>query len=118
MVPQADVRQLAAALQSGKGGDVVVLDVREPFEYASGHVPGAVHLPMHLVPLRFDDIPKDRPVYVICATGNRSWQVAHYLVQHGLTAINVNGGTGAWQSAGFAMETTRREVGAGLGAAS
>jgi rhodanese-related sulfurtransferase len=133
MVPHADVRQLAAALQGstsgGSGGSggpggpsgpsgAVVLDVREPFEYASGHVPGAVHLPMHLVPLRLDEIPKDRPVYVICATGNRSWQVAHYLGQHGLQAINVDGGTNAWASAGLPIENTRREVGAGLGAAS
>lgn len=115
MVPHADVRELAAAMQ--RSGDVVILDVREPFEFASGHVPGAVHLPMHLVPLRLDDIPRDRPVYVICATGNRSWQVAHYLGQHGLAAINVNGGTSAWGAAGFTMETTPREVGAGTGAA-
>lgn len=117
MVPQADVRQLAAATQSVRSPEVVVLDVREPYEYASGHVPGAVSLPMHLVPLRLDDIPKGRPVYVICATGNRSWQVAHYLGQHGFEALNVNGGTYAWQSAGYPMETSRREVGAGLGAA-
>lgn len=113
MVPQADVRQLSAAMT----GDVVVIDVREPFEYASGHIPGAVHLPMHLVPLRLEDIPKAKPVYVVCATGNRSWQVCHYLNQHGLSAINVNGGTSAWQSAGFALESTHREVGAGMGAA-
>ena len=115
MVPHADVRELAAAMQGS--GDVVILDVREPFEFASGHVPGAVHLPMHLVPLRLDDIPRERPVYVICATGNRSWQVAHYLGQHGLTAINVDGGTAAWRAAGLTMESTSREVGAGMGAA-
>lgn len=115
MVPHADVRELAAAMQ--RSGDVLILDVREPFEFASGHVPGAVHLPMHLVPLRLDDIPRDRTVYVICATGNRSWQVAHYLGQHGLTATNVKGGTSAWRAAGLTMETTPREVGAGRGAA-
>lgn len=118
MVPHANVRELAAAMQGSAPAGVVVLDVREPFEYAAGHVPGAVHLPMHLVPLRIDEIPRDRSVYVICAAGNRSWQVAHYLGQHGLEAINVEGGTTAWASAGFDLETTRREVGAGLGAAS
>ena len=71
----------------------VVIDVREPYEYASGHVPGALSIPMHLVPLRVDEIPSDRDVYVICAAGNRSWQVCHYLGQRGIEATNVTGGT-------------------------
>lgn len=113
MVPQADVRELAAAMT----GEALVLDVREPFEYAAGHVPGATHLPMHLVPLRIDDLPKGRPVYVVCATGNRSWQVAHYLIQHGFDATNVNGGTVAWSAAGFPVETVDQQTATGKGVA-
>ncbi len=109
MVPQADVRQLSAALAAG----ALVIDVREPFEYASGHVPGAVPMTMHLVPLRVDEIPVDRDVFIICEAGNRSWQVCHYLIEHGITATNVSGGTMAWRSAGFAVETV--SAGAGVG---
>lgn len=101
MVAQADVRQLSAALSAG----ALVLDVREPFEYAAGHVPGAVSMAMRLVPLRMGEIPKDRDVFVICAAGNRSWQVCHFLNEHGIAATNVDGGTVAWQSAGLAIET-------------
>lgn len=101
MVNQADVRQLSAALAAG----AAVIDVREPYEYASGHVPGALSIPMHLVPLRVDEIPTDRDVYVICAGGNRSWQVCHYLGQRGINTTNVTGGTDSWKSAGLAMDT-------------
>jgi len=101
MVTQADVLQLRQALASG----AVVLDVREPFEFASGHVPGALSIPMHLVPLRLDELPSHRDLYVICAAGNRSWQVVHYLGERGIPAINVAGGTMAWHSAGLPIET-------------
>ncbi len=101
MVRQADVRQLSMALADG----ALVIDVREHFEYAAGHVPGAVPMAMHLVPQRVGEIPVDRDVFIICATGNRSWQVCHLLNENGIAATNVSGGTMAWQSAGFAIET-------------
>lgn len=101
MVVQVDVRELATAIESG----AVVIDVREPFEYASGHVPGAVLMPMHLVPLKIAELPAERDLHVICASGNRSWQVCHFLGQHGIPAKNVAGGTGAWRAAGMALET-------------
>lgn len=100
MVNQIDISELAAACERGE----VVIDVREPFEFASGHVPSARHIPMHLVPLRLDEIPADRSVYIVCASGNRSWQVCQYLDRQGITAINVNGGTSAWQAAGLPIE--------------
>lgn len=109
MVLQADVRQLSTALADG----ALLIDVREPFEYASGHVPGAVPIAMHLVPLRVGDIPLDREVFIICATGNRSWQVCHYLSENGISATNVSGGTMAWQSVGFAVETASVDAGVG-----
>lgn len=101
MVNQVDVRQLSAAVTAG----AVVIDVREPYEYASGHVPGALSIPMHLVPLRVDEVPTDRDVYVICAGGNRSWQVCQFLGQRGIGTTNVTGGTDSWKSAGFAIDT-------------
>ena len=108
MVTQADVRQLEAALASG----AALLDVREPFEFASGHIPGALSIPMHLVPLRLDEIPTDRDLFVICAGGNRSWQVVHYLGERGIAAVNVVGGTMAWHSAGLPIETGQPAVAA------
>jgi len=78
----------------------MVIDVREPFEYVNGHVPGAALVPMGQLPARTGDLPRDLPVYVICASGNRSLTAADYLARAGVDAWSVAGGTGAWTRAG------------------
>jgi rhodanese-related sulfurtransferase len=82
----------------------VVIDVREPWEYEAAHVPGVIHIPMGEVVARIGEIPANAPVHVICAAGGRSAQVAEYLAAHGHDAINIAGGTTAWQQAGFSTE--------------
>lgn len=101
MVSTMSVADLAAAVQRGER----VVDVRERHEFISGHVPGAEHVPMSLVPLRVNEFSSRKPVWLICETGNRSWQVADYLTRHGISAINVQGGTAAWRAHG--MPTTQ-----------
>ena len=93
---EIDAGQLAAALRSG--GSVV--DVREPREYADGHVPGAVNIPMGRLPGRLDEIDRSAPVYVVCATGNRSAAMTRFLIGAGFDAFNVAGGTSAWIRSG------------------
>ena len=80
-----------------------VIDVREPHEYAAGHVPGAINVPMATIPVRMQDLPRG-DVYVICESGARSWQVASFLAQRGIDVTNVDGGTAAWRSAGLPVE--------------
>ena len=82
----------------------VVIDVREPWEYEAAHVPGVTHIPMSEVVARISEIPADVPVHVICAIGGRSAQVAEYLAATGHDAINIAGGTTAWQRAGLPTE--------------
>ena len=65
-MPDATLSEFAAAHADG----AVVVDVREPSEYVGGHVPGAVLMPMGQLPARLSELDRDRPVYVICATGN------------------------------------------------
>jgi rhodanese-related sulfurtransferase len=77
-----------------------VIDVREVFEYVAGHVPGARLLPMGQLGSQAAELPRDRPVYVICATGNRSLTAAANLARAGVDAWSVAGGTAAWQRAG------------------
>jgi rhodanese-related sulfurtransferase len=84
---------------------VPLIDVREKFEFDAGHVPGAEWIPMSLVPLRTDDFSANQPTYVICRTGNRSGQVVMWLASRGIRAINVDGGTEAWQRAGYPVNT-------------
>ncbi len=97
MVQEVDVHTLAAAHADG----AIVIDVREPYEYLSGHVPGARLIPLDAVPQRAGELPKGEPVYVICASGNRSRTAALWLGTFGIDALSVAGGTGAWMSAGF-----------------
>ena len=85
-----------------------VVDVREPMEYVSGHVPGAVLIPMGHLPSRLAELPKDRPVYVICASGNRSLAMTDYLRRSGVNATSVAGGTGAWARSGHDLVTGPR----------
>jgi hydroxyacylglutathione hydrolase len=98
--------ELHQLLQNCKNGDCpVVVDVREPWEYRQGHVPGAVLIPLGQLSARVNELDPQRPVAVICASGNRSQSAAALLGQKGFkTVYNVSGGTGAWQYSGLALE--------------
>ncbi|HEY3690742.1 MAG TPA: rhodanese-like domain-containing protein [Pseudonocardiaceae bacterium] len=87
-------------------GSAVLLDVRENDEWAAGHAPAAVHVPMGQVPQRLDELATvfpDRPVHVVCRSGGRSARVTAYLKQAGWDAVNVDGGMRAWAAAGRPM---------------
>ena len=86
----------------------VVIDVREPFEYVTGHVPGAEPIPLARLATRTGDLPRDVPVYVICASGNRSLAAADLLHRAGIDAWSVAGGTAAWQRGGHPLVRGRR----------
>lgn len=100
-VAEIDVLALAAAKADG----ALVVDVREPDEYVSGHVPGARLIPLGVLPVRAAEIPRDERVYVVCASGGRSYQAAQWLSSAGYDAVSVAGGTTAWRSAGHPVVT-------------
>jgi glyoxylase-like metal-dependent hydrolase (beta-lactamase superfamily II)/rhodanese-related sulfurtransferase len=78
-----------------------LLDVREPEEYAHGHVPGAVNLPQADLATRLAEVPRGGPVYLICQGGFRSLRAAQFLRQRGFEdVVSVKGGTDAWRAAG------------------
>ena len=81
-----------------------VVDVREADEWERGRVPGAVHIPMNEVPARQGEIPTDQPVFVICASGARSRQVADHLRDQGVQAVNVTDGTHGWARRGWPLD--------------
>ncbi|MCA9923944.1 MAG: rhodanese-like domain-containing protein [Anaerolineales bacterium] len=85
--------------------DVLLIDVREQWEYDEGHLPGITLIPMGDVPNRLSEIPTDKEVILTCRSGNRSGQVTDFLRQQGYTNVhNMEGGIVAWQAAGFPVE--------------
>lgn len=84
----------------------VVLDVREDDEFAAGHAPGAVHIPLGDVPARLGEIPAvDGALPVVCRRGGRSLRAAQWLESQGIEVVNVDGGMQAWESAGKKVVT-------------
>lgn len=77
-----------------------VIDVREVEEYVAGHVPGARLAPLFQLASLVPQLPVSEPIYVICASGNRSKAAAGLLRRAGLEAYSVAGGTTAWARAG------------------
>jgi rhodanese-related sulfurtransferase len=80
-----------------------LLDVREPDEWAAGHAPDAVHIPMGELAGRLGELPADEAVYVVCRSGGRSARVTAYLNANGWEATNLDGGMKSWQAAGRPM---------------
>jgi hydroxyacylglutathione hydrolase len=97
-IPTMSVRDLADRV--GKPDAPFVLDVRTDGEWAGGHIDGATHIQVGLLPDRIKDVPKDRPVAVICGSGYRSTIAISLLKRAGYDNLtNVMGGMGAWKAA-------------------
>ena len=81
-----------------------LLDVREDDEWQAGHAAGALHIPISEFVARYGELteaaPQDGRIHVICRSGSRSAQVAMYLVQQGIDAVNVGGGMQVWAATG------------------
>lgn len=96
---QLHPRQLADWLLDTDRPQPLLLDVREGWEYELCHLPDSQHMPMHLVPIRCEELPSDRDIVVICHHGGRSMQVAMFLEHKGYAAVhNLTGGVDAWAS--------------------
>ena len=81
---------------------VPVLDVREPAEWEAGHIEGAIHIPLAMLPLRADELPEGQ-FLVTCKVGGRSAQAVAWLVGNGHEAVNLAGGMLDWAAAGRPM---------------
>jgi rhodanese-related sulfurtransferase len=84
-----------------------LLDVREPDEWAAGHIPGAHHIPMNDLPGRLGELPPGATVVAVCRSGGRSAQVTAWLTAQGYDAVNLDGGMQAWAASGRAMIADR-----------
>ncbi len=84
--------------------NICLVDVREEYEFIEMRVPGAELLPLAEVLENINKFPLDRPVYLICASGNRSKVAGDFLSKFDIDAINIAGGTKDWVSSGRAYD--------------
>ena len=94
VVSAGEARRMAAA-------GALLLDVREDDEWAAGHAPEAVHVPMSRLAQRAGELPSGRTIVCVCHVGGRSAAVVSALVGGGWDAVNLDGGMEAWAAAGL-----------------
>jgi len=96
------------------GAGPLLVDVRERSEFEAERAAGAVLLPISEFAARHDELPRDRPLRMICQSGSRSASATMFLLQRGWTDVrNVEGGTKAWVAAGLPSRTGTPEPGEG-----
>jgi len=91
--------QLAAA-----AGEAILLDVREPDEWAAGRAPGAIHIPLGELSDRAHELGPAALVVVVCRSGSRSRRAVDYLRSLGVASENLDGGMKAWLRSGLPIE--------------
>ncbi|GIK36184.1 MAG: hypothetical protein BroJett011_00170 [Chloroflexota bacterium] len=92
--------ELKARLDNGD--DMVVVDMRQGWEYQHGHIPGATHMFINEIPARMNELPKDKDIVFQCWHGNTSLQASAFLIENGWAAERVSslsGGMAGWVQA-------------------
>lgn len=105
MAQEVTIDQLEQALAA----DAFVMDVREEWEFESGHVPNAHHIPLNSIPEQLTTLPREQQIWIICQSGGRSMTAANYLEAQGFDVVSVAGGTGSWIASGkqVSLEASR-----------
>ena len=93
--PSISAAELQNKIKNGKRP--FVLDVRQPEEYREGHISGAKLIPLGELKQNLKDLPKQREIICVCASGSRSSSAAKTLLAEGLLVFNMSGGMAAWQ---------------------
>jgi len=92
-----DVDSVRAIIEKETGDRYQLLDVRQPKEYADGHLPGAILIPLKELPNRLNELNSEKPTIVYCASGGRSRAAAHFLSGKNFASVlNMQGGIKAW----------------------
>lgn len=91
MLPQEVKERLA------KGEKLNIIDVREPEEWESGHIPNAKHLPLGSLGQRYGELDRSQPYIIVCRSGNRSGLACELLEELGYDVTNMPGGMSRWE---------------------
>jgi rhodanese-related sulfurtransferase len=91
-----------AERRQAEDAGAIIVDVREPNEYARVRIEGSALFPLSSFAQRFSELPRDRPILVLCQSGSRSLAATAHLLRNGWPeVINVAGGIDAWRQAGL-----------------
>ena len=96
-VPSLNAVELSEKLKNGKRP--LVVDVRQPEEYRTGHIAGSKLIPLGDLGKRIKELPKDQEIICVCASGSRSRSATKLLVEAGYNAFDMKGGMFMWQRA-------------------
>jgi rhodanese-related sulfurtransferase len=100
LINEIEVTELAQLKQNGE--TLRVIDIRQLAELNSGIIPGAEALPMHIIPLRMNELKRDEKLIMVCRSGARSAQACMFLQQQGYENVfNLRGGMMAWAGSGL-----------------
>ena len=97
MIPQLTPSELARWREDATREPPVLVDVREPWEFELARIEGSLLVPLGQLPSRVDELPRDRPLVMVCHTGRRSQNAAMFLAQSGFADVqNLSGGVERW----------------------
>ncbi len=97
-IPEAELMELVGS----KADNIYILDIRDPKDYASGHIPGAYNIPFKQIGQNLNQLPKDKAIVVYCYTGQTGGQTTALLNIAGFKARSLNGGmNNGWLKAGY-----------------
>ena len=101
-VSTLNATELSDRLKNGKRP--LVIDVRQPDEYRTGHIVGAKLVPLNKLSSRMKELPQSREIVCVCASGNRSGSATRMLVKAGFNAVNLKGGMNSWRQANLPVK--------------
>ncbi len=101
-LPSLNAMELSEKLKNSK--HPLVIDVRQPEEYREGHIAGSKLIPLGELSKRINELPKDKEIICVCASGSRSRSATKFLVGAGYNAFDMKGGMLMWQRANLSVK--------------
>ena len=98
----AEISPIDLRARLDNSDDLIVVDMRQAWEYQSAHIPGAIHMFIQEIPMRFNELSKDSDIVFQCWHGNTSLQASRFLIEKGWDTLRVSslsGGIAGWTSA-------------------
>ena len=102
-MPSVTPKELDVKMKGPSPKRPLLIDVRQPEEFRSGHIPGARLIPLGDLGRHLKELPRDREIVCVCASGSRSRSATKALLKEGYNAINMDGGMMMWSRAKLAV---------------